>query len=196
MVGQESPDLLVELGDHLGGSLRPTSGGRRPPSRLRAHDLRVRLGDGGVETFAAKHHEHAVLGLVDELHFHTFDADPLSQRLDYGRSFVVGKAARPTVGDAAFGVEGCNVGSGGDVPRLEHDLQPGGRQGTPAELELQRVVAEEAEVARSTSGGDSRTDRLDEPDGALGGQRIEVGGAGFFQLGVDGRRRRSRRDRP
>ena len=66
------------------------------------------------------------------------------------------------------------------------DLDPGaqGLEDAPAELVLERIVAEEGQVGRPAAGCDAHHDRIGEAaDGALR-QRVEVRLAGRFELAL------------
>src|SRR5205807_7435124 len=103
------------------------------------------VGDAGVEAVASEHDEHAVLGLRNEHDLHALDVDVPSQLVDDDRRLVVGYAPGSAVTDVAGAVEGGQVGAGGDVARLELDVEAGRRQGAPPQLVLEGVVAEQPE---------------------------------------------------
>ncbi len=111
-------------------------------------------------------------------------ATPGPEPTDDLQRLVVGQAPGPAVGDAALGVEGGQVAAGGDVAGSDLDLQAGRRQRPPAQLELDRVVAEEGHVGGPGSGRDAGADGVVEAQAAGRGQGVEVGGVGLLQLGA------------
>jgi hypothetical protein len=122
------------------------------------------------------------LGLEEELD--PVELDLADQELADGGGLLGGEAAGAAVGDGAVGVEGAEVDPGGHVAGLELEADAGRGQGAPADLVFQRVVAEQAEVAGAGPGGDAPGDRVVEPQGALAGQPVEVGGVGLGELGA------------
>ena len=122
------------------------------------------------------------LGLEEELGLVELDL-ARQQLADAGRLFG-GQPSGPAVGDDPVGVQGAEVDPGGDVARQELEADAGRRQGAPADLVGERVVAEQAEVAGARPRCDAAGDRVVQPQGALAGQPVEVGGAGLGELGA------------
>ena len=104
--------------------------------------------------------------------------------IDDGLRLGVGDAARAPVGDDATGSEGGEIAAGGHIARLELEVEARRRERAAAELELLRVVAEEAEVARSRARRDAGADRLAEARDPLGREPVEVRRDGLLELGA------------
>ena len=183
LVGERGAHVAVELGDEVGGVLG-VAVERLGGERRHAGALRVGVGEAGVEPLAAQHDEQSVFALVPEEHLDPGDAHRRLQVVDDGAGVGVGDAARAPVGDGAVSAEGGDVAAGRDVTGLELEVEPGGGEGAAPELELDGVVAEQAQVAGAGAGGDAGADGLRQPCDALGREAVEVRGDGFFELGA------------
>ena len=74
----------------------------------------------------------------------------------------------------AVGVERAEVAACRDVTGPQLEVEAGGRQRAPPELERLRVVAEQPEVAGPRARRDPGADRLAQSRDALGGEPVEV----------------------
>ena len=63
-----------------------------------------------------------------------------------------------------------------------NEVEAGGTQRAPPELETRGVVAEQPEVAGAGAGSDARSHGLDHAGDALGRKAVEVGRVGFLEL--------------
>jgi hypothetical protein len=90
--------------------------------------------------------------------------------------------SRAAVGDEALRVDGAEVTPRGDIARAQVELDAEGLEHAAADLVLERVVAEEAEVPRPAARGDARRDVSEEPTRRLPGQRGQVGNPGRLEL--------------
>jgi len=77
-------------------------------------------------------------------------------------SLVVGDPAGSPVHDVAVGVQGAEVPPGGHVTGMELHVETGGAECPASQHELEGVVSEQREVARSGARCDPGTDRLEE----------------------------------
>ena len=163
-VGVEAPQqdgvglgLLGEDGAGPGGRARrsprrcgwPTRVWAMGCSGAHAGHLGVGVVDVGVEVGAPQHDEHPVLGLVDEQHLDARDRHALGEQAHHLEGLEVGDAPGPAVGDDALLVDGGQVAAGGDVARVQVDVEAGGRQRPPAQVVVERVVAEQRQVGRA-----------------------------------------------
>ena len=82
-----------------------------------------------------------------------------------------------------LGVERAEVGADGDVAVLEFEADAGGFEGAAADHVLQRVVAEQAEVAGAAAGADAGQHGDAAAEDADFGERVEVRRVGRFELG-------------
>jgi hypothetical protein len=182
LVGQQPTGLGVELVDQLDGALGVRIEGRglerRPAGRLG-----IRVGDALVEPLAPQDDEHAVLALMAEEHLGAVETDVLLEPGDQRGGFVVGDTSGAAIGDGAVGRERAQVAAGGDIAGAQLEVEAGGAQGPPAELEVLGVVAEQPQVARPRAGRDPRADRLDQPGDAFGRQPVEVRRRRLLELG-------------
>jgi hypothetical protein len=185
LAGEQLAHLGVELGHDLGGAL----GVGRLGLGLQRRDagrLGIGVRDARVKPLAAQHDQHPVLRLGDEHHVHAGDVDALAQPTNHLGRLVVGDAARPAVDDVAGVVQGGEVAARSDVARLQLDVEAGRRQGPPAQLVLQGVVAEQPEMPRPRARRDAGPDGLDESYRPLGRQLVEVRRRRLFELAASG----------
>ena len=84
------------------------------------------------------------------------------QPVDHATSLLVGDPAGSPVHDVAVGVQRAEVPPSGHVAGMELDVETGGAERPASEHELEGVVAEQREMARSGARCDPRTDRLEE----------------------------------
>ena len=91
-------------------------------------------------------------------------------------------AARAPVGDAALRVDGAEVAARGDVARPQVELNAERLQHAAADLEANRIVAEEAEVPRPAARRDAGRDVAEQATGRLRGESGQVGHAGRLEL--------------
>ena len=83
--------------------------------------------------------------------------------------------------DDALVVQGAEVGASGDVARTQFEAQSKGLNDTATDLKLQRVVAEEGEVARAAARRDTGKHGDHPALGGIFGQAVEVWGNGGFE---------------
>src|SRR4029453_13542727 len=116
------------------------------------------------EALASQHEDEAMLldGLDDELDPVDLDRTQPVAELD---AELGGDAAGAPVGDPPVGVHGAEVAPCRPVPPLEMEVGAEGLEQGPAHWMLQRIVAEEPEVARSAPRGDAGTDMAEETAG-------------------------------
>ena len=162
--------------------------GREGVGRARRHaqPLRVGVGDPGVEPRAPQDDQHPVLGLVGEDDIDAGHVDALAQEADDLPGRLVVDPPGPAVDHQAVVVERGQVAPSGDVTRAQLDLQAGGRQHPPPQLVLVRVVAEQSEVPGARPRGDPGAHRVEQADGAFGGQCVEVRRVRLLELGAAG----------
>ena len=152
---------LVHFGQLGGDELRRGRRGRieRPRvQRRNAGRLRVGVADPGIQPLPPEDHQDSMTLLVVEL-------DPLHRRgqpVDHATSLLVGDPPGSPVHDVAVGVQGAEVPPGGHVTGMELDVETGGAERPASEHELEGVVSEQREMARSGARCDPRTDRLEE----------------------------------
>ena len=94
-------------------------------------------------------------GLDDDLGV----ADLLDLGGDQGAEFLAGlgrDAAGAAVGHDAVGVQGAEVGAGGDITGSQFKPETEGLDDAASDLEFDGVITEEAEVPRSAARGDTR----------------------------------------
>ena len=178
--------LADELVGDFGGLLAVGVGGdgveRRHAGDLRVGVVHVALPRPGA---AEDDDEAMLLHRLDE----DLDAGDLHvAQLDRERrAFFGGDAAGAAVGDVAGGVERAEVGADGDVAFLEREADAGGFERTAADEVLDRVVAEQAEMARAAAGADAGQHGNAAAADADFGERIEVRRVGRFELGEPAR---------
>ena len=80
------------------------------------------------------------------------------------------------------GVDRAEVGADGDVAVLQFEADAGGFEGAAADHVLQRVVAEEAEVAGAAAGADAGQHRDAAAEDAGFGERVEIRRVGRFEF--------------
>ena len=181
-MGEDRAGLLHELLGHL-GRLRRRRIGRLRVERGHAHGLWVGVGHAAVEPLRPEHDHEAVL--LDRLHERLHAGDLHGLEFFHDREALLrGDPAGAAIGDLAGGVEGAEVAAGGDVVGPEFEADAGGLEGAAADLELEGVVAEQAEVPGAGAGRDARQHRHARAARAPGGEPVEVGGGGRFELGL------------
>jgi hypothetical protein len=150
-------------------STRPASAAKR---RV-AGQLRIGVVDRVAESFAAEDDHETVLPHRLDEHFHAGNLDRLQQRAHLDAA-LGRRPAGAAVADLARLVDRAEVAADGDVlgPDLEVDAQR--FEDAAADAVLERVVAEQAEVAGAAAGGDARQDRDAHAADAFAGQRVEV----------------------
>src|SRR5262245_57254348 len=91
------------------------------------------------------------LGIPDFLHF---------SREQCAKLFANGglDASGPAVGDNSFLIQGAEVGAGSDVSGAQFKPKPKRFDDPTADLELQRVIAEEAQMTGPAARGNPRRD--------------------------------------
>ena len=142
----------------------------------------VGVGQWSFEIFAAKHDDKtmALAGLDDDLgvaDFFDFGGEQGAQFLaDFGFN-----AAGAAVGDDALPVEGAEIGAGGDVAGLELDAETERLDDAAANLEFQRVIAKEGEMAGTAAGSDAGGDGQHAALRGVLGEGVEVGRDGGFE---------------
>ena len=142
---------------HLGGPLARLVVGHRV-QRRHARLLRIGVGHVAAEPLAAEDDHEAVL--LDRLDEHLDAGNLHLAELDGQRAALfAGDAAGAAVGDVAGGVERAEVAADGHVLRPQLEADAGGLQRPAADQVLDRIVAEQAQVAGSAAGGDARRDR-------------------------------------
>ena len=114
------------------------------------------------------------LGVADFLHLLR------QQRAQLLANLRVNAPGAP-VGDDAFGVERAEVGARRHVAGPQFQAQPQRLDDAAAHLELQRVVAKQAQVSRPAARSDARRNRDHPSLRRVFRQRIEVGGDRRFQ---------------
>ena len=150
--------------------------------RRHAGDLRVGVVHVAAQALAAEHDDEAMF-------LHRFDEDFDAGDLDVAkpdrerRAFFGRDAAGAAVGDVALGVDRAEVGADGDVAVFELEADAGRFERAAADHVLQRVVAEQAEVARAAAGADAGQHRDAAAEDAGFGERVEVRRFGRFQFG-------------
>jgi hypothetical protein len=179
--GEQGPGLVEDPADELGGALGLGRAGDRV-QRGHALALGVGVGQVAVQAWAAQHQQAAVLALRLEEELGPVELDLADQEVADAGRLLGGQPAGPAVGDGPVGGQGAEVDPGGHVAGLELEADAGRRQGAAADLVFQGVVAEQAEVAGPRAGGDAPGDRVVEPQRALAGQPVEVGGVGLGEL--------------
>ena len=173
--------LLDEFARDLGRLFAVGIGGDGV-ERRDAGALRVGVVHVAAEAFAAEDdHEAMLLHRLDE----HLDAGNLHfAELDRQRSALFGgDAAGAAVADVARGVERAEVAADGDVAFLQLEADAGGLERTAADQVLDRVVAEEAQVARSAAGRDAGKTGMLLPQTPRAGERVEIRRFGGFELG-------------
>jgi hypothetical protein len=102
------------------------------------------------------------------------------QRAELFANLRVDASGAP-VGDDAFGVERAEVGARRDVAGPQFEAQAQRLDDAAANLEFQRVIAEQAQVSRPAARSDAWRNRDHPSLRRVFRQRIEVGGDRCFQ---------------
>ena len=100
-----------------------------------------------------------------------------------GAAFFAGDAAGAAVGDVARGVERAEVRADGDVAFLQFKADAGGLERAAADEVLQRIVAEQTEVAGAAAGAMPGLTGMLLPRMPLLRECVEVGRLGGFEFG-------------
>src|SRR5437899_5841238 len=109
--------------------------------------MRVGVGKRAAQTFAAKHHHEAVTFAGFDDDFDVGDLlDLLLQYLDLRLAHTGVDAAGTTIGHEAFDVERTEIRPRRHVTGLEIDSQPERFNHAAADIVVEWVVAEQAEV--------------------------------------------------
>ena len=103
-----------------------------------------------------------------------------------GGAGVGADAPGAAVGDEALVVDGAEVAAGGQVFATKVEVDAEGFEDAAADAVLQRVVAEEGEMAGAAAGRDAVADGHGEAADAVGGEAVEVDGVRLFELGAAG----------
>ena len=176
---------LVDVRHQLRHFLLAGALGIHGPRRVdrQAFAIRIGIGQRSFETGAAEDdHKPVLLARYD---VHLGRAQLLDLAGQDSAETLAGlrrNAAGPAVRDDPLRVERAEVRPDGDVAALQMEPQTQGFDHPAADLELQRVVAEQGEVARTAARRNARRDRnhpaLRDPAGDEG---VEVGRPGGFQ---------------
>ena len=186
-LGEQRQGELVEVGDQLrdlllAGALRIQRLGGRDGE---AFAIGIGVGQRAFEAGAAEDdHEAVLLARVDE---YLVGADLLDLRgEDVAEAFadLGGDASGAAVGDQALGIEGAEVGAGGDVAVLEFDPETECLDHPAADFPLDGVITEQREMAGAGARGDARSDG-DHASlrASLRDEGVEVGSPGRLQRG-------------
>ena len=155
--------------------------------------MRVGVRDVAAETFAAENDDETVFFHRLDEDFDARDFDVFEEFNDFDR-FFRRNAARATVGDEAVFVDRAEVATDADVVRADRERDAGGFENAATDLEDERIVTEEAEVARAAAGGNARENREGHTGNALGGELIEIRRRRGFQFGRPARLQRKTAD--
>ena len=143
--------------------------------------VRIGISQRPLQAFAAEDHHEAVAlaGLDDDLGIAHFLHLLRKQGAELFADPRVNPPGAP-VGDDAFGVERAEIGACRHIARAQFEAQPERLDDAAADLELQRVIAKQAQVARPAPRGDARRNGNHAPLRGILRQRIHVrGGCGF-----------------
>ena len=123
--------------------------------------------------------------LADRLHkdFDAGNLDRLHLLAHLDAAFGAGPAGA-AIGDEPLVVDGAEVASDGDIARADLEVDAERFQDAAADLVFERVIAEQAEMARAAAGGDAGEDRDRQTADPFADHRIEVGGACGFEFGL------------
>ena len=119
-----------------------------------AGDLRVGVLHVAMQALAAEDDDEAVFFYRFDEDLDTWDLHVAKADRD-GRAFFGRNAASTAIGNVALGVDRAEVGADGDVAFLDFEADAGGFECAAADHVLERVVAEEAEVAGTAAGADA-----------------------------------------
>jgi hypothetical protein len=99
-------------------------------------------------------------------------------------AILLRNAARPPVGDLPLAVQGAEIDPRRQILSGQIEADPEGGEHAPPHLKLDRVVAEDAEMARSAPRRDPRADRIDQTELAFLGETVQVRFLRFLQFGL------------
>ena len=186
--GDDGQGGLVEFGEQIGGFvlLAGFGSGGCHGGIGSAFAIRVGVGEGAFQALAAKDDDEAMAfaGFDDDFGVADFFDFAGKQGAEFLGDFGF-DATGAAVGDDAFCVERAEIGAGGDVAGLKFEAQAEGFNDAASDLIFQRVVAEQAEVARAAARGDAGRDGDHAALGADAGEGVEVRGAGGFERGEE-----------
>jgi len=115
--------------------------------------MRVGVGQGSLQTFAAEQYDEAVAfpGLDNDCAYADFFTLRGQQRAQF---LTHGSFDPPRLGDRSrfLCIEGAEVGARGDVASAQFESETECFDNAAANLKLQRIVAEETQVTRSATG--------------------------------------------
>ena len=178
--GLLATQLLPRARDECVDNARGLLGARRGGERVRSWDRLALLVGIGVahiagEAGAAQHGDETMPHARLE---HDLDVlDPLSaraQRADQPRALLAPDASRAPVGHDARAVNGAEVGARRHVAALETHTRTERLQHAAADHGLERVVAEERQVAGPAARRDAGRHRLESAEGRCGNDRVQV----------------------
>jgi hypothetical protein len=181
---QERERFFVKFDNQFGGGFLFGGLGARWLHRgnLQTFTMRIGVSERAFETFAAEDDDEAVAFAGSDDDFG--GADLFDFAGEQGAEFLANfrfDAAGAAIGDDAIVVEGAEIGAGGDIAGFEIDAKAERFNDTAADLEFDRVVAKEREMAGATAGGDARGDRGQAALDGVAGERIQVRGVGGFE---------------
>jgi hypothetical protein len=179
-------DLVGPLDEGV-GYLRALAGlggvvGRLDRERVEAGALGVRVRQRTRETLAAEDRDGPVLLLVHDEALDPVEVHVLVQKPYQLLALLGGDAAGPAVGDLALLVLGGEVNAGGEVVLAEVEADAQSAEHAAADLEAQRVVAEEGKVAWPAAGAHPCGDGAREAEVRARGEGVQVRGVGGLKL--------------
>jgi hypothetical protein len=144
--------------------------------------LRVGIIYGVAKILAAEDkHEPMFAHRLDE-YLHIRDANALELVTHRHAALGRGSPCAP-VCDEALGIHGTKVATNSDVEVADFEINTQGLEDASADAVFQGIVAEEAEMTRSASGGNALEHRDGEPRNPFAGKGIEIGSACGLELG-------------
>src|SRR5205823_3912551 len=93
------------------------------------------------------------------------------------------RPAGASVGDESLTIHGTKIAANGDVEFADFEIDAQGFEDAPADAVFERIVAEQAEMPGTTSGGDAEEDRNGQTRNSFTGKGIEVRRASRLQFG-------------
>ena len=184
LVGEHVAGLREDLAGHLS---RPRGLGQAvagPDVQGRhAGGLRVGVLQAVAQPLAAKDHQGPVLLDGGPVDLDAVDlADGVGEFRDDLFRFLGWDAPGPAVGHVAGGVERAEVQPGRHVAVTEIEPHADGLQGAAANLVLERIVAEQAQVPRPAAGRHAGVDGLEQAAAAGRDEAVGVRGAGGLEF--------------